>query len=247
MTGRTILRSLCIVAPLVLAAMPAAGQDFIALPAASTTFPIEGEAVRIDIAADYRILPLGAANQVDLRVRLGLGDLQARAPAILTALAARRVDAVSFSFPRLDPPQAGDGAIWLTGLLRIRTADPLFGAPVDGVAAFRLALRPEATATSVGVAADLTYFDLGNALMEALGVEAALAEFVEGELRRGFAEVEAVFTMPPELVALGVAINAVSVVDIGGGVPGLYASASAILDGAQLMTAIIQLTTAFGS
>lgn len=229
------------------AVMPAVAQDFVALPAWSHVDVVEGQDVRIDIAPDYRIVPLGGGpSQVEMRVRIGLGDLQARAPAILAALATRAAGTVQFGFPRIEPPLAGDGAIWVTGLVRIQTRDPLFGAPVDATAQFRLALRPDATPTSVAVTADLAGFELGSELLDVLGVEAALRDVVEGELQRGLAEADAVFTLPPELVGYGIAINAVSVVDVGGGVPGILATASAVLDASQLMTAIIDLTTSLG-
>lgn len=237
-----------IVGALALAAMtfvaPATAQDFVALPAWSETRQIEGIDVRIDVGPDYRITPFGTASLIEIRVRIGLADLQAKAPAILTALAARHAgQAARFSFPRLDQPVLANGALWVSGVVRVETRDPLFGGPIVETAQFTIAFRPEVSGASVGVGAHLTAFDMGGGLMGALGVEAMLRDFLEGEIRRGLAESAAFFDLPATLQAYGITMGTVELVSFDG-LPGLVATASATLDGGQLMTAVIDMAAA---
>lgn len=220
-------------------------QDFIAVPAFAETIEIAGVAVRIDVGTDYRITAAGAANVVELRVRLGLADLEAKTGAILAALAAHHLNEVGLSFPRLDPPVVADGAIRISGIARIATRDPLFGAPVVETGQFTLALRPEMMPFAIGIRVDLLSFEIGGGLMVTVGVEEILRDFIEEEIRRAFAETPAVFTLPPELLTYGIRIRTVDFVDFGG-LPGLVATAQATLDGTQLMTAVIELAVALG-
>ncbi|MGE0458915.1 MAG: hypothetical protein AB7O56_12015 [Bauldia sp.] len=246
MRRRIRLVGLAALAALALPGPSARAQDFVTITTLAETIQIEDVAVRIDVATDYRIVPIGAASVVEVRLRIGLADVQAKAAAILTALAARQSGGtIGVSFPRLDPPVAANGAIRISGLARIATRDPVFGAPIVETGQFTLALRPAATDVSVGIQADLVSFQVGGGLMVAIGIEDMLRDALETELRQALAQAPAIFTLPPELLAYGIRIGAVDVVDFGG-LPGLVATASATLDGAQLMTAVIDLAAALG-
>jgi hypothetical protein len=160
-------------------------QNYEALPFWIETRFIEGQEVRVDITPEFRIVSLGATSRVDLRVSIGLADLQAKAPMILQALSARQSSSeIRFSFPRIDQPVTRNGAVWIAGRIRIEARDPLFGAPIVETVNLTVALRPVLTAVSVAVTADLAGFDLGGGLMGVFGVEALLRGLVEHELRR---------------------------------------------------------------
>lgn len=230
---------------LALPATPVLAQDYQALPAYAETQIVEGQSIRLDIMPEYRIVPLGAASRVDIRVRIALADLMAKTPAILDGLALRGANPdVQFTFLRVDPPLAAMDGVWITGAVRIAARDPVLRAPIVETANFTLVLRPVVTPTVVSLTADLASFDLGGGLLGVFGLEQLLRDLVEGELRRGLAGADAVFALPPALLAYGLAITGVGIYDLGGGIPGLVADATATLDAAQLVTAIIDLTTA---
>lgn len=220
----------------------ALAQNFEPLPGRTETRVIEGQEIRLKISPEIKVTTEGGKNRLDLRVRIGLGDLQAKAVGILNSMIARQGGSgVDWSFPALAAPVAADGALKISG--SIRAEKRLLGIRTRETANFLLALRPQHTSTTIIVAGALEHFDLGNSLLGDVGMEGFLRDFVAAEISKALSAEDAMFMLPEELRVFGFTIIEVNLVDIGNGVAEIAALATTELDGPELTKALATLAT----
>jgi hypothetical protein len=219
----------------------ALAQGFEPLPGRTETTIIEGQQVNLGITPEIKVTTAGDKNRLDLRVRISLVDLQAKAASILNSMVAQQSDGVRWSFPQLAAPVAADGALNITGTVRAETE--AFGLAVQETANFVLALRPLHTATMITVAAELEHLEVGRSVLGDLGLEGLLRDLVAEELSNALSGEGALFTLPEELLVFGFTIVDVAVVDTGSGEAELVALAATELDGPQLARALATLAT----
>ena len=244
---RQIFSGIAILGLVVLAfAGPALSADgFEPIAGRTEVKQIEGQQVMLPIMPELRIITEGGVNTVDLRVRIGLGDLQAKAPAILEAAVARKSNStVELSLPRIDPPVVEAGALKIRGALKASN-DDLF-IEITETADFVLALTPRHDATSVAVIGTLEHFDLGNSILDGVGGGEQLLEGLAGNaIQRGLNDDDALFRIPDAIGDFGFTLTEVVLADIGNGVGELSATATAQLDGAALTRLLSTVATSF--
>lgn len=187
----SILRSL-LVALVCLAASvleSVSEPDWNMLESRNEDVSIEGQTVTLTLLPSLKSsVTTGPAVRLDLRLDVGLSDLQRKIPAILAHWADRksRKCGLSWSFPRITPPGYASGRLWVKGTVRVAQGVCAFGTKTRlwrETAGFRIALSPAAVGNRVRLVATLEQLNPGKGVPGQAGVEKEIEAAVEAVVR----------------------------------------------------------------
>jgi len=219
-----------------LSAASAQPLDWIALKPRSEVINLRGQSVTIIIRPEARIQATNVGWKLELRAFAGLGDLQAKAPAMLAALAAGKTSCTDrWSFPSLQPIAVSGGKLMISGEIRFEkwACEKILGQEVktrlfQETAGFGIAVFPAFDATEVRLQADLERFDLGQSLLDDLDLDDELVALLERELASALSGDSARLGFPEEVRALNPTFTQAEIRD-GGSEAVLFAAAEAPL------------------
>lgn len=184
----------------------AVAADWKKAPDFETTKDVAGQKVRFAFKPEYRVNePARGRVRLDVRSNVALADFQAKIPAILTALAARKSKGcgVRIKLPALSPVTLEGASLRIDGKVRVELRQKLLGKCkklARETADLVVTARPVASGDHIAFEVAVEDLDLGKSLLQ--GMESEVRELAEDALSRVAREEKARFGFPKEVADL---------------------------------------------